>query len=141
MTLRDDITAALTAVPAADFHFVRLQSFQDILNRIADSFLSQGRQDLRYVWLWERFRHQISSSHPSDVLAELERRLQRDERFWFLASDQHGKFWVADATGSGVLTTLREMYHFEYYVVDRHMTWLICENHHGMLVEASSNPL
>jgi hypothetical protein len=138
MTLRDDINAALAAVPSADFHFVRPNRFRDTLDRIAERFLSRGRQDLHYGWLWERFRHEISSSHPSDALEELERRLQSEERYWFLASDQCGKFWVAEATGSGILMTLREMYHFEYYIVDRHMTWLICANHHGMLVEASS---
>lgn len=140
MTLRDDITEALKAAPDTDFHFVLLHSFEGILDRIAESFLLEGRQDLRYVWLWERFRHQVASSHPPEALAELQSRLQPDERYWFLASDQHGKYWVADATGSGILTALREMYCFEYYVVDRRMTWLICENHHGMLIEASSSP-
>lgn len=140
MTLRDDITSALSSVPETDFHFVRLHSHQDILDRIAERFLIEGRQDLRYVWLWERFRHELASSHPPDPLADLVRRLRPDERYWFLASDQQGKYWVADATGSGILTTLREMYGFEYYVVNRPMHWLICENHHGILIEASSDP-
>lgn len=139
MTLRDDITTALAAAPETDFHFVRIHSFQ-ILDRIAERFLTEGRQDLRYVWLWERFCYKLSSSHPNDSVSVLESRLHPDERYWFLASDEHGKYWVADATGSGIFTILQEMYCFEYYVVDRHMTWLICENHHGVLIEASASP-
>jgi hypothetical protein len=140
MTLRDDITAALATAPETDFHFVRLHSFQEILDRIAERFLKEGRRDLRYAWLWERFRNELTSLHPDDPVSALESRLQPDERYWFLASDEHGKYWVADATGAGILTTLREMYCFEYYVVNRNMTWLICENHHGVLIEASAAP-
>jgi hypothetical protein len=138
MTLRDDIAAASAAAPETDFHFVRVHRFKPILERIAERFLRGGKQDLRFVWLWERFRHQTASSHPSDALGVLESRLQQEERYWFLASDEHGKYWVADASGRGVLGALRAMYHFEYYVVDRHMNWLICENHHRMLIEAAA---
>jgi hypothetical protein len=138
MTLRDDITAALAIAPETDFHFVRLHSFQDILDRIAERFVKEGRRGLRYAWLWEHLRNELTSSHPDDSLLALESRLHPDERYWFLASDEHGKYWVADATGSGILTTLRAMYCFEYYVINRHMTWLLCENHHGVLIEASA---
>lgn len=140
MTLRDDITAALASVPEADFHFVRLHSFQAVLDRIADRFLLEGSSDLRFIWLWERFRYPTSTSQPSDALDELEHRLSPEERYWFLASDQHGKYWVADASAFGILTALREMPYFEYYIVDHPMNWLICENHHGMLIEAATNP-
>lgn len=140
MTLRDDITAALVSVPETDFHFVRLHSFQPILERIADRFLLEGSRDLRFVWLWERLRYQTTSSQPANVLAELEHRLSPEARYWFLASGEHGKLWVADASGAGIMATLREMHYFEYYIVDRHMNWLVCENHHGMLIEASAFP-
>lgn len=136
MTLRDDIISAITAVPTGEFQFVSLHRYQTILDQIADSFLLKGRMDLPHVWLWERLRNEVSSSHPPDAIEALGLRLQMDERYWFLASDEQGKYWVADATGSGILTALREMYCFEYYVVDRHMNWLICENHHGILIEA-----
>lgn len=62
-----------------------------------------------------------------------------DERYWFIASDEHGKYWMAEANGVGILTVLRKTYYFEYFVVNGHMTWLICENHHGVLVEASAD--
>jgi hypothetical protein len=139
MTLRDDITAALAAAPETDFHFVRIHSFQNILDRIAELFLKEGRRDLAHLWLWECFRNILTSSHPDDSVSALKSRLQPEERYWFLASDGQGKYWVADATGAGILNTLRELYRFEYYVVNRHMTWLIFENHHGVLMEASAD--
>ena len=137
-TLRDDITAALVENGITDFHFVRLHHYQQILERIAERFLAEGTKDLNYMWLWERFRHQLSSCHPTNALTELGSRLKPEERYWFLACEYNGKLWVADATGAGILSMLRQMYHFEYYIVDRHMTWLICENHHEMLSEASA---
>lgn len=28
---------------------------------------------------------------------------------------------------------LREMHHFEYYVLHKKLAWLLCENNHGVL--------
>lgn len=140
MSLRDDITDALKSVPEADFKFVSPHSFQPILDRIANRFLMEGTRDLRFIWLWERFCYQTGGSQPADALLEVEQRLEPQDRYWFLASDEQGKYWVADASGSGIVAVLRQMYGFEYYIVDRHMNWLICENHHGMLIEASARP-
>ena len=136
--LRDVITTALSQLPGVDFRFVRLHEYQELLEKIAERFLARGVRDLSKTWLWEYFHTPISGSYPEDSLAELEKRLSPDERYWFLASEEDGKYWVADGTGAGILAVLRETHHFEYYIVERKLSWLLCENHHQCLIEAAA---
>lgn len=136
MSLRADINEAIKGQTKLTFNFVSLHRFQDILDQIAERFLKQGKRDLNKIWLWNEFRNEIKSSQPADVILELTSRLEPQDCFWFIASDESGKYWVAESNGSSIITVLREMYAFEYYILDRKMTWILCENHHGMLIEA-----
>ncbi|MGB8355218.1 MAG: DUF6756 family protein [Chthoniobacteraceae bacterium] len=141
MSLRNDITSAIKNQSEIDFEFVRLNRYQEILKRIAERFLAKGCLSLTHIWLWEEFRHTVCNTQPPDVIAAIKQRLLPTERYWFLASEEDGKYWVANATGSGIISTLKEMYPFEYYIVDRTMNWILCENHHGLLIEATGTPL
>jgi len=140
MNLRDDITRAINEARIEGFAFVRLTQWEAVLHRIAERFLKRGVRDLVYVWMAEEFRNVVSAMHPSDPLGHLREQLEPDRDYWFLASDQHGKYWVADATGSGIMRVIGEMYGFEYYVVDRHLEWILCENHHGVFIKAAAIP-
>lgn len=140
-TLRDHITEAIKNRKDIDFKFVRMLQHREILDKFIERFIEQGQLGWkRHHWPWEVFRHQAGSSQPKDVMAVLEKRLSPAERYWFIASDSEAKYWVADAAGSGIVSTLREMYSFEYYIMDRKMTWMLCENHHGMLIESILPP-
>jgi hypothetical protein len=46
---------------------------------------------------------------------------------------------MAQASGAGIVETIREVYGFEYYISDLAMTWMLCENHHGVLIESSAD--
>lgn len=138
MCLRDDITKAIAEAGIEGFAFVRLTRWEAILHEIADRFLKGGTSDLRYVWLWSEFREEISAFRPSSELAidYLRGQLEPATSYWFLASDEHGKYWVAEATGEAIVRLIGEMYGFEYYVVDRQFERILCENHHGIFIKA-----
>ncbi len=136
MNLRDNITKAVGEACIEGFSFVRLTKWEDILHRIAERFLKRGVRDLESVWLWNEFREVTSSSQPADQLGYLREQIEPAEIYWFIASDENGKYWVADATGSAIIRTVEEMYAFEYYVVERHFNWLLCENHHGIFIKS-----
>jgi hypothetical protein len=138
MTLRDDINAALKEAGISNFHFVRSTAYEELLNRIAEHFLLRGPADLEHIWLWERFREPMLSHHPNDAIQYLENRLPRDRSYWFLASEENGKYWVADTTGADLLRTLKGTYCFEYYIVERKLGWILCENHHGVLIQTGA---
>jgi hypothetical protein len=136
MNLRDDITQAVGEAGIEGFSFVRLTKWETILNQIAERFLNRGVRDLESIWLWNSFREVVSSSQPEDPIGYLRQQIEPAEVYWFIASDENGKYWVADATGTAIVWTVKEMYGFEYYVVDRHLKWLLCENHHSIFIKA-----
>lgn len=61
---------------------------------------------------------------------------------WFISAiayDEAGKYWIAEATGIAIIRLIGEMHGFEYYIVDREMNWMLCENHHSVFIR--TNPL
>ncbi|MEK7950227.1 DUF6756 family protein [Luteolibacter soli] len=135
-TLRDAITGVLKDHPEIDFRFCRLGQHESLLDAIAERFLTRGRQDLNQVWLHACFADITETCQPPDIFAELRKRVSVDENYWFLASEENGKYWVAEGNGAAIIKVIVEMHCFEYYIIDRQMTWLICENHHNMLIQA-----
>ena len=61
------------------------------------------------------------------------------ETYWFVASDEEGKYRVAEATGAALVKVIEGLFAFEYYVVDRDLRWIFCENHHGVFVRSNQS--
>jgi len=58
-----------------------------------------------------------------------------NERVWFIAEESRLPFYpVYEATPNAAQRVIEECYGFEYYLVAKDMTWLLCENHHGWLI-------
>ena len=136
MTLRDDINDAVKSCGISDFEFLRLTKYEALLNKIASQFLAHGKPDLEYIWLWEHFKEPIAKASEQDPFIFLESRLPLNQQFWFIASDEDGKYWVACGKAKSILTVLKEMYLFEYYIIDNKFNWILCENHHGLLIQS-----
>lgn len=139
MALRDEITKAVRDKSIAGFEFVRLTKWDDVLNRIADKFLRSGTRDLMSIWLWENFRDPITSEQSENPQQWLRNYLDPSGDYWFLATEEDGKYWIAEATGGAIIRVIEEMYGFEYYVVDREMKWILCENHHGVFIRSDQS--
>jgi hypothetical protein len=134
--LRDRINDVLNEHPEIEFRFCGLGRYEAVLDGIAECFLSRGRHDPARVWMWDSFENIQESFVPGDVFAELRKRLHSEEIYWFIASEEDGKYWVAEASGAAIPELLGETHAFEYYIIDRKMTWLLCKNHHDTLIEA-----
>jgi hypothetical protein len=139
MTLRDDINKVIKEADIKGFNFVRLTAYEDLLDRIAEKFFVQGRDGLKYAWLWEQFHEPTMSYNEQDAIKFMDSRLPKDQSYWFLASEESGKYWVAEGTGDGIIQVLKEMYCFEYYIIERKFCWIVCENHHGSLIQAGKH--
>jgi hypothetical protein len=88
-------------------------------------------------WWWEHFPKSESAHLPNG--AALQRLLEvvpdPDERVWFIAEDFVApQYSVWEATVRDIQATLLECYGFEYYLVQKDFRWLVCENHHEMLI-------
>ena len=57
------------------------------------------------------------------------------EHVWFIVEETNLPFYpVYDATTLAAQAVIGECYGFEYYLVAKTMTWILCENHHGRLI-------
>ena len=137
--LRDEINQVIKSENIPSLSFVRLNKWQWMLSKIANTFLVHGEKDLEKVWLWESFKEPYKSFQPENSIAELKKRLSATEQYLFIASDEGGKYWVLEGLGSSIICLISNSFCFEYYITNKSMSWLLCENHHGVMVQVSAN--
>ncbi|WP_444914642.1 DUF6756 family protein [Microbulbifer sp. TRSA007] len=133
-TLRHEINEVISSEKIQGLAFLRMNDWQWIMDKLADSFLSQGRQSLDRIWLWDSIKEPFTSYQPGNGIKELNSLLSESDSYWFIASDEDGKYWVLEGTGKAIVRVLSETRYFEYYITNKEISWLICENHHGVMV-------
>ena len=133
-TLRDELNKVISTEDIKGLTFLRISEWQWIINKLAENFLSKGKQSLERIWLWDSIKEPYTSYQPEDGVLELKTILSESGSYWFIASEEDGKYWVLEGTGRAIITTLSETRYFEYYITNKEITWLICENHHGIMI-------
>ncbi len=133
-TIRDELNRIINAEGLKDIEFVRMNKWRWIIDKLADEFLSQGKQSLKRIWLWDSIKEPCLTYQPEDGLEELKSLLDQSEFYWFIASDEDGKYWVLEGTGKAIVRVLSETRYFEYYITNKKFSWVVCENHHGVMV-------
>jgi hypothetical protein len=123
----------------ADFALVSLHEHQRVFGQILARFCESGLELLDATWLWQHLVGPQEAIQTERALQYLAALLQPHERVWFIAEDwprtkKHGNYWLYDATADASLRVLGEAHAFEYYIVKRDLSWLICENHHGVVI-------
>lgn len=138
--MRDEIEIARKelGIAVTECSLVAPHLHTEITEWIGAEFTTIHRGPLNYYWWWERFREPqrgVMVPDPVQTAAEL---LDPDDCYWFLAEAESDKrestMWLYEMIGRVIPRILRETHPFEYYIVDRKMTWLLCENHHGVLI-------
>ena len=133
-TIRDELNEVINSGRIQGLEFLRMNDWQWIMDKLANNFLSHGKTSLDRIWLWDSIREPYTNYQPEDGVEELRYLLSESESYWFIASDEDGKYWVLEGTGSSIVNALSETRYFEYYITNKDITWLICENHHGVMV-------
>ncbi len=133
-TLRDDLNEVINSENISGLKFLRMNNWQWILDRLAEEFLSDGKRSLDRIWLWDSIKEPYQSYQPDNSLEELASLLTDSETYWFIVSDEDGKYWVLEGTGEAIVRLVSDTYYFEYYITDKNISWMICENHHGVMV-------
>jgi len=135
-TIRTEIAAALTTLhaPPGDFRELPDSEAAKVRARIEAVFMNAHDPK----WWWEHFRLPTASVRFEDQKAF--RRIcdvvpDPDEAVWFVAEDdQLPYFPVFEATPSLIMAVIGECYGFEYYLIAKDYSWLLCENHHDYLI-------
>jgi len=136
---RDWIATAVKKLElSSQVALVKPHRFQSILERIVDQRTLLGSDAISASWWWEALREPAYCTIPTDPVRTLKSLIRANEPVWFVAEasgeKQIGNFWLYETTIEPLCAVLAECPHFEYYVVGKKMDWLICENHHGVLM-------
>ena len=133
-----NLTAAALSLKPTEFRQIRVHQYQDILMSIIEKFTTLGRKGWNATW-WDHFKGVESAIHTADAYKLLRELVPTEERVWFVAQDwgrnkHDGGFWLFEGKIQAIVSVLDEMFGFEYYIVSKKFEWLVCENHHDVLI-------
>lgn len=140
--MRDDIlevAAALGIAPAA-FSPLSPTAWKGVLDTVLDQFTTLGPEGRPHPWLWNHLKGDTVAVQMPDHggYLRLTQLIPPDERVWFLTEDWDGKagghYWVFEGRLDAAVALMDELFAFEYYVVSKDYGWLLCENHHDVLI-------
>ncbi|WP_309572335.1 DUF6756 family protein [Deinococcus sp.] len=120
---------------------VRLTQYEVVLDKILETFTTLGQRGKNNFWLWEHFRGQkaVYSAGDGNNLDALASLISDAKRVWFLTEEWEGNkgkgnYWGFEGSPASIVNVIRELHHFEYYIVAKDFSWLVCENHHNTLI-------
>ena len=145
MDIRQWITDASKKLGLGDeLRLVAPHRFQAILERIVVERTNYSKDAISRLWWWEGLKEPVTCTSPPDPISFIQRLLPQDQSVWLAIEDEGdktiGNFWLYEGTVFSACEVLRECPAFEYYIVDKKMRWLVCENHHGLVI-ASGEPV
>lgn len=134
-TIVDEINQAVAKLGLSSSAMRQLpaQHSTDVYGAAMDHFVASG--DRR--WWWEDFRQAGMSVCFDDgqgwrLVPEVAP--ASDELIWFIAEDDSLPHYpVFETTPKVASLIIGECYGFEYYLVAKDLSWLLCENHHNVL--------
>lgn len=108
-------------------------SGKKLYSELLDFWVSSG--DRR--WWWEDFKKEsfdfVDYEKPFEKLHEIIPDLKK--KVWLMVEDDQEEYYpIYDCEPSIIGQIIGECFGFEYYVIDKNMDWLICENHHNRLI-------
>jgi hypothetical protein len=140
VSTREWITAAAKKLEIeTQLRLVEPHRFQSILERIVATRTKLDKAATDALWWWEALLEPVAYRKAEDPLALLQELVDPNEDIWFVAeanspSKKLGNFWLYEARIVPVCAVLAECPAFEYYILPRKMDWLLCENHHNLLI-------
>ena len=134
--------AKAVGLQSDDFCMVSPARWRALLTRIMRKFT--GSADTKRLWIWNDLTGDVETLQATDGPNNILSMMGAKSDVWFIAEDWSGKkeegcFWVFSGKLSSVVAVLGDLHAFEYAIVDKKLEWIICENHHNILV-ASGEP-
>lgn len=133
-TVKQEIQLAIDRIGLKPNAFRELsdQDAEPIFKLALDHFV--GSVDRR--WWWEGFIGESVSRKAEQGFTRLVEIVpDPNAHVWFIVEENQLPFYpVYEATPIAAQRVIGECYGFEYYLVAKDMTWLLCENHHDWLI-------
>jgi hypothetical protein len=136
MSIREEIDDARRRLGLSTNQFTEVGDGQ--ARELTAAFLVRFTDGEDVRWWWERFASQATSAHVADGKGFT--RISAivpavDEKVWFVAEDGELPYFpVYETTPAIAQQVIGECYAFEYYIIAKDLSWLLCENHHDSLI-------
>jgi len=129
-------------IPREDFQPLGIyDDWEQIEQKIYDKFCDVNYPNNKPVWLWEHFKLKTTSLPLEARFNLLEKLVEPKEDVWFFVNGDKDKFWFYHGNIGAILKVILESsYIDELYLASKKYEWLICINHHDVLV-ATGEPM
>jgi len=136
--LRDRINFITKELQLAeeDFQLVRLTKYRQILISILERFTSLKANQINNWW-WNFFLEPTRTYYPENVFETLPLLIDERKTVYFIIEDERKvkeSFWLYEGKLPAIIAVLKELSFEEYYIVSKKLDWIICENHHNLLI-------
>lgn len=134
-SVKSEIARAIQSLSLTpnEIQLLEEEKSREIFKKCADRFLNS--QNSR--WWWEDFK-ETSFSIP-----DLERPFEHldeyiphgEKKVWLMVQDDEDDFYpIYDCQADIIGPLIGECFAFEYYIIGKNLSWLLCENHHSILI-------
>ena len=126
-------------IPEDEFKPVDIHSWRHIQEKIFSTFCNIQSHKDNFNWLWEDFKLDTYSvrfdrNWPFDSLLQL---IDNSEKVWLFVNEsvnEGTKFWFYDGQIKTIVFVLGESSVDEVYIASKNYDWLLCINHHDVLI-------
>ena len=135
-TVKDEIQTAIErlGLNESDIRLLPDDAGRTVFKAALTHFVASGD---RHCW-WEDFRVPSTTIRFADQkgFERIEKIVSnKREKVWFIVEDDQLPFYpVYEATPEAVQRVVGECYGYEYYLVAKDLSWLLCETHHDDLI-------
>ncbi len=122
-----------------EFKPVDILSWEQIQEKIFATFCRIQNHKDKFNWLWEDFKQrsysvQFYRNWPFESLLQL---VDNSEKVWLFVNEsvnEGTKFWFYEGQIKPIVSVLRESLVDEVYIASMKYDWLLCINHHDVLI-------
>lgn len=136
--LRADIATKKKELTIADDEFHPIMEWQIVEDKIEEYFLYKRSNSVKRSWLWNDLKSESYAVRCSrDPYNKLSLLVDEKELVYFLVSEtinELTKYWYYEGRIESIMLILGESGINEYYLVSKKYKWLLCYNHHDVLI-------
>ena len=135
--VKEEISKAIEtlSLTPGDIKLLDYESSREIFEKCQSRFVNS----IARRWWWEDFKD------VSFCISDIERPFEHLEEFipdsenhvWLMVEDDQADFYpIYDCSPKKIGALIGECFAFEYYIINKDLKWLLCENHHSRLIGA-----
>jgi hypothetical protein len=122
-----------------DFKPVSFTDWKSMQQKVEEKFVYKSHYKTKHTWYWKNFKHgSLGIPFDSNPYEELNKIIDENELVLFFANEiinEQSKFWFYEGRIKAIQSVISETIGFdEYYIGSKKYNWLVCVNHHDILI-------